>query len=206
MIKEIRLSAIGSFVLMLAAGILLLCKPKLSLQILCYAVAIAFALLAVTRLIAYIRLKKENSGQALLNAVLAIFLFAVALYVLVKWETVAGILPTILGVLVIIDGAALIFTGIGYNRYLPKKGLSSYILGILCIGLGYFTIAHSFSTQIFFMRFIGATLVLSAIFNAVNQILIERADVRKRDYATVRFDTFENTPEPEVPEEVNEVE
>ena len=108
MIKEIRLSAIGSFVLMLAAGILLLCKPKLSLQILCYAVAIAFALLAVTRLIAYIRLKKENSGQALLNAVLAIFLFAVALYVLVKWETVAGILPTILGVLVIIDGAALI--------------------------------------------------------------------------------------------------
>ncbi|MBQ6583096.1 MAG: DUF308 domain-containing protein [Mogibacterium sp.] len=204
MIKELRLSNIAISVIMLAAGIVLLWKPATSLQIICYAIAAVLVLLALTRIVAYIRLKKESTVSALVNALIAVILFIAALFVFLRWQKVAGILPTVLGVLIMVDGVMLIITGIAYHKYMARKGLASLLPGLICVIGGYFAISHSFETQLFLMRFVGGSLIASAVFNLINQVLIERADTMKRNVTTVDFDTMPQAPAPEPEATVSE--
>ena len=194
MVKEFRLSAILTSAIMVVIGCVLCAKPKMSIKVICYIVAAAFLVFAVTRLIGYLRLKHESGAKAMGNLIVAIFVTVLAVFFFIRPVTIAQIIPIVLGIIILVDGIVLFFSGIAYHAFLPKSGFVSMLIGVLNIILGCLAITNVFATQVVLMEFIGVSLIVAGVANVGNQIMIERADSRKQNAKTVAFTTEPNKP------------
>lgn len=208
MAKHLRLTSVITSLLMLAAGIFLLNKPRTSIKMICTAIAVCFLVLAATRLIAYLRLKKENTLGAFGNMVLAIILLVAAILFFVHPFSVTQIIPITLGIIILANGIILIVSGAVYRSFLPKKGLISILIGLLCVGLGWYATTNPFATNLMFMKYVGIAFIISAGSNIINQALAEIGEFRlKRAEANkvkdVAYTTEQNQPEAEQTEQAN---
>lgn len=189
MVKEFRLSAILTSAIMIIIGCVLCAKPKMSIKVVCYAVAAAFLIFAVTRLFGYLRFRHDSGAKAIGDLVVAIFVTVLAIFFFLRPDTIAQIIPVVLGLIILVDGIVLFISGIAFHSFLPKSGLLSLLIGALNIILGCLAITNVFTTQVVLMEFIGASLVIAGIANIGNQIMIERADSKKTAANTVSFTT-----------------
>lgn len=187
MSKDFRLSTILMSAVMLLTGLVFLLKPRLSIRIICYAIAAVFLVFAVTRLIVYLKEKSDNRAKALGSLLIAIASLVVSLIFVLRPHAITQIIPIVLGFIVMVDGIVLIIAGLLYRAFLPRHGLYSFLIGLLCLLLGFLAITHSFDTQILFMQFIGASLAVSAVASLINRIMIEYAERRKEKALSVDF-------------------
>lgn len=189
MVKEFRLSALLTSAIMIVIGCVLCAKPKLSITVVCYAVAAAFLVFAVTRLFGYFRFRHENGSQAIGNLIIAILVTVLAVFFFLRPITIAAIIPVILGLIILADGIVLFVSGLSFHSFLPRRGLMSLLIGVLNIILGCLAITNPFATQVVLMEFIGVSLVISGVTNIISQIMLEHADKKKQDAKTVSFTT-----------------
>ncbi len=192
MFKEFRLSALVTTGLMIVLGVLLFAKPMFSIKAICYIIATIFVLFALTRVYAFVQLRKERSGLAVGNIVLSLCSLIVGIFFFIKPMTLAAIIPIVLGILILADGIILLSTGIVFRTFLPKSGLGSILTGLLICVLSFLAITHPFHTQVVLMKFIGATLLICGIISAINHFMVEGAEVKREEAKTVNFTTEPN--------------
>lgn len=196
MVKHLRLTSVITSLLMLASGYFLAVNPKTSIKLICTAIAVCFLVLAATRFVTYISLKKESPVAATSNLVLAVILVIAALLFFFHPFSITDIIPIALGIIMLANGIILIVTGAVYRAYLPKHGIISILIGLLSVGLGYYAISNPFATQIMFMRYVGIAFIISGACNLLNEILalIGAQKARKAEEKSVQ--DVEYTTEP----------
>lgn len=192
MVKEFRLSAMITSAIMLVIGFVFLLKPALSIKIICYAIAAVFLVFAVSHLIGNFMLKRRTGSGSVWDIIISIITLALAIVFIVRPVTIAQIIPIILGIIVLADGAVMVISWVVYRSFIPKGGIATLLIGLVCIVLGYLAIAHSFGTQVVFMQFIGASLIVAGGSNVFSQFMLEAADRRKKNAVTVDFTTTPN--------------
>ena len=192
MVKEYRISALSVSLIMFVLGLILTIKPVMSVRIICYIIAAGCVALAISRVVASIKMKKSAVGGSTANLLFALIFLGIAAYIAFNPDSFAGIIPVILGVFILVDGAVLILTGITYRDYLPRRGLSSLLFGVLLVFLGGYSILHGFEVQVILMRFLGIALFISGGSNIINQLMLERADRKRIDATTVDFEVHKS--------------
>lgn len=192
MVKEYRISTLTASAAMLAVGLLLLIKPKTSLIILCFTIAALLFFMALVRLFRFLKTKKENPTASKFNMFSAILLVIIAAYLLIRPDTIARIIPVVLGIIIIANGILMILAGLIYTSWLPNRGIATIILGLISFVLGFYAIRHSFGIQVALMQFIGVALTVTAAFNISNHIMLERAEAKKENATTVKFESVPN--------------
>lgn len=190
--QTIRNNSLLSTFLMLAMGLIFLLDPKMSVKIICTIIAAGFLVFAFSRLFAYFSLKKagEKSGLPVkINLAGAIVTAIISVIIFLNPQTLGAFIPIVIGTVIIVQGVIFIGCGVFWNSFLPKRGMASFIIGILNILLGFLAIRYNFATQLLLMRFIGIALVIAAVTNIANGIMVTNANKKRDDARTVDFDT-----------------
>ena len=188
MIKEFRISTLSVSLVMFVLGLILTIKPAMSVRLICYMIAGGLLILSVSRLIAFIKARRSGGPGAAANMTFTVVSVVVAVLIAMNPDALAGVIPVVLGVFIVIDGIILILSGITYREFLPRRGISSFIFGVILLVLGIYSIRHSFSVQVMLMRFLGIALLISGGSNLLNHFMLERADSKKKDALTVDFE------------------
>jgi uncharacterized membrane protein HdeD (DUF308 family) len=172
-LKSLRLSAIMSSVIMLILGFALTINPEMSIKMICYGCSAAFIAFGIANLFGYFIKKKANPKGAIFNLVVCIFTVLLGLFIFIRPATVSSIIPIILGLTLIVDGAIVFIIGIKFRKELPKKGLIAILIGLGIIVFGIIIVLYPFESEVLLMTFIGISFILAGITNLINQFIVE---------------------------------
>lgn len=171
--KSFKFTALTSSVIIILLGMVLTLKPELSIKMICYGVAASIFLFGAVNLISYLRKKAMTPKSAIFSLILGIFSILLGIFIFIRPLTLAALIPVFLGLIIMVDGSLLFFTGLAYRKLLPRQGLTSILVGLIIVIFGGIIILYPFATEIILMTFIGISLVITGVSNLINQLLIE---------------------------------
>ncbi|MBK5253277.1 MAG: DUF308 domain-containing protein [Peptostreptococcaceae bacterium] len=171
--KSLRLSAIMSSVIMLILGFALTTNPEMSIKMICYGCSAAFIAFGITNLFGYFIKKSANPKGAIFNLVVCIFTVLLGLFIFIRPVAVSSIIPIILGLTLVVDGALLFIMGFTFRKELPKKGLIAILIGLGIVVFGAIIVLYPFESEVILITFIGISLIVAGLSNLIHQFIVE---------------------------------
>lgn len=179
-IKKIRNVLFGFSLLIIALGVFLIVEPQFSTRIICYIFGGLIACCGVIDLVNYFVNKKQREYFRF-DMIKGFTLLALGLFVIIKPDFVAAILPTIFGLVILVDGISKIL-----SSFEIKKGNASWlpimILGFITAILGVIILMKPFAIVNISMVVIGISLVCDGISNIWCQASLKRRMKECGDY------------------------
>ena len=159
MLKQIKADLILSALLCVALGVVLLVWPNETIDIFCRLLAAGIILMGVTQLVVYFR----NRSLHPLAGVLGFLIVVVGVWIFVRPESLAKLVPIVIGVILCVHGIQDIRLSLetranGYEHwwYILLIAAISLVFGVLCI-------AHAFEAVKLATQFIGIALIYDGI-------------------------------------------
>lgn len=162
-----------SAVLYIVAGLILLACPEITTKTITYAVAVIFLVMGISEIINYLRMEPilASTSTGFVNGVLVTLL---GIFIFVKSEVVIGIIPVILGFLIIVSGTLKLQHAINLYRIHMQGVKSICIIGLINIILGIVIVFNPFKTMIVLMRVMGIGLLVSGISDLCASVFMNR--------------------------------
>ena len=167
--RDFILVAVAGFIL----GLLLLLFPESSGLIICYICAAAVVIFGVMHLVSYFIHKapehifRYDLAQGLIGLALGIYLF-------MRPELLLGVLPMVLGIVVIVDSVIKLQNSFDLARLGYRFWWISLILS-LCTGtLGALMLLNPFATAQVLLMFIGISLISNSLVDFWNVLFLSR--------------------------------
>lgn len=156
-------------IIYIIAGLILLVCPEITTKTIAYAVAVIFLVTGVVEIISYLRSEPDlaSTSTGFVNGVLVSF-FGVVIFI--KSEVVIGIIPVVLGFLIIVSGTLKLQHAINLYRIKMTGYKSICIVGLINIIIGIVTVFNPFKTIMVLMRVMGIGLILSGITDLISSI------------------------------------
>ena len=151
-----------SALLYIVAGLVLLVCPEITTKTITYSVAVIFLVTGIAEIINYLRME-PNLASASTGFVNGTLVTLLAVFIFVKSEVVIGIIPVILGFLIIVSGTLKLQHAINLFRIKMPGVKSICIIGLVNIIIGIVIVFNPFKTVIVLMRIMGVGLLLSGI-------------------------------------------
>lgn len=164
MLKKLRTGGGASSVAYIVLGIILMLFPGTATNIVVRLVGIAALIYGVSRVIDYTKGRND-----MINVVIGGLIAIGGIILLVNPAFVVSILPTILGIYIIIEGisevrAALNMRSQGYDRW-----TMAFILSLLVLLVGLFILFNPFTTVTISVMIFGGALIVAGITGMVEQ-------------------------------------
>lgn len=162
---KIKLRNVAFGTVLVVLGLLFVIFPEGSLDVVCYVAGAALAAWGVITLLAYFFDGIKRDGSNGLTAGTALVCGAVLL--LVKPQMVTEILTAVLGIALIIDGAAKIQLSVELSRRGDKIRWLLAIFGALAVILGIILAFNPFSSRNALMIYAGVALIVAGVCDLV---------------------------------------
>lgn len=172
-LRDLRSSSVLPALLCLVYGIVLVIWPDISSNFICYAIGVAIMLVGVIFVIRYIRkdLVRDFYRKDLVIGLIAISLGLVAL---LRVELIKGLIPTILGIVVLFSGIVKLQNAIDMFRMQYTYWYIILILSLLNVGFGILLILEPIWIVDIVFVLIGCGLVYSGISDLVTLYFVSR--------------------------------
>lgn len=160
-LREIKWNFVLSALLYLLLGVVLAIWPDGSAKMLCYCIGGVVTAYGVFNIVAYFtRRGLEGLHPELLAGIVAV---AFGVFTLLKPTVIAGILPFVLGLIIVVDGAvnlkrAMTLRSLGFSKW----GIY-LLLSCLTILLGVGAVLNPFESLTLLLRLIGLVLIYEGI-------------------------------------------
>lgn len=165
--RDYILIAISFFLL----GILFLMYPDSSSRILCYTIGGMLCLIGLIKIIEYFKTPVSLTDYSL-SLVMGLALIGGGVFVLVKPDILLGVLPTVLGVAVILDGMIKLQNTLDMLRLKDKHWWFTLVVAVVTLGLGATLILNPFKTMALLMQFVGIALIVTGVMDTVALIAL----------------------------------
>ncbi|HIV68513.1 MAG TPA: DUF308 domain-containing protein [Candidatus Butyricicoccus stercorigallinarum] len=160
----------------LALGTALLLIPDLFLQVACYVLGALLIASGVLSVLGSLRADGVRFGGLRLGAVLACaVLVGAGIFVISQPRAISSILPIVVGLLLLFDGALNIRQGLGLRGFGDRAAMSVLVLGVITVVLGAAILLNPYSTAALTLRLTGAALVYSGLSDLVIVFRMNRA-------------------------------
>ncbi|MGN0203881.1 MAG: HdeD family acid-resistance protein [Coprococcus sp.] len=170
--KKWKWQEISSALLMVAAGLVLLLMPELTLRTIANVVGIIVIIIGAIFLISYFGRRSLSAGNY--DLVKGLVIVGAGIFICTRSELVVSILPVLLGIGVVVSGMlklqhALDLKKMGYDTWV-RIGITAAIN----IFIGLLVIMNPFSTVAWLMRFIGIGFIFSGVTDLITTLYVSR--------------------------------
>ena len=149
----------ASFILL---GVLFLVFPDTSSKIICYTAGGIVCLVGLIKVIEYFRTPVSLTDYSL-SLVTGLVAVSLGVYVIVKPEALLGVLPTVLGVAVIMDGMIKLQNTLDMLRLKDRHWWFTLIVAAITLGLGITLIINPFKAAQALTQFVGIALIVTGV-------------------------------------------
>lgn len=174
--KKIMANGIVSSLIMIALGVFLMLWPGNVMSMVCSVIGWGLLIMGAAGIVMlFVRRKKEDSREALdivslLKDIVAIIL---GIILIAKMETVVSILPFIVGVIVIINGAVNAVQALLYQKE-NRNWLVALIAGIIVVLIGLVMVLRPFDVAVSQIFLMGLMLCFDGVSNLIYAFTIRR--------------------------------
>ncbi len=164
LVQKAKNAYIGASIGVIVLGLILIFKPTMSAVTLCYIVGGMMAAFGVVKIIGFF--SKDQFRLAFqFDLALGIFSIVVGAFIAVKAKEIMLILPTIIGIFIIIDGVFKVQTAIDAKRFGIIRWKTIMLLALFCVVLGIILIVDPYEATKALMIFTGVCLLVDGIQN-----------------------------------------
>lgn len=164
-----KTSIIFSIIFMLL-GLFLILKPEDAIHLLSYALGMILLIWGLVSIVKFFS-NKESQNYLEFSFIVGVFVFIFGVIILIKPNTIANIIPLLLGIWMLINGVTKLSYSLSINRNNPAPG--SIIVSGLIIICGILLIFNPFSGAKALTQIIGGTLILYSILDLIECITIK---------------------------------
>ncbi len=170
--KRLEKGLMGSSVLTLILGLVLLIAPDASLKFITFIIALFAILMGIFQLIEYLRMPRENKIMSL-SMILGIIFLSVGIFLMLNLTALVTFITLMMGIFVAIKSVFKIQFALNL-RELSDKWKYNLVVGLVGMTLGVLLIFNPFGSAATFLRIIGLVLAVSSIIE-----LIEAGSIMK---------------------------
>lgn len=163
-LKSIKTNILGSAVLCIILGIVLMVYPDTSLTLVCQAVGVIVLVTGIGFIISHIRGGLFSLFYKL-DLILGLLFLILGVYILMNPWGLLSIIPIVFGVLLIYHGISDLGQAMELRKYEADRWWISIIIAAITIVLGVVIMSNPFGTIDVLMRIIGACLVYDGLSN-----------------------------------------
>ncbi len=166
LLKSIKVNILGSAVLCIVLGIILVVYPNTSLTIVCRAVGVIVLITGLGMIISYLR--SETKGVlAKTGLVFGSILAIVGGFIILRPLGIISIIPIVFGILLIYHGLANMNQALELRQYKDNRWWLPVAIAASTIVLGIVIMNNPFGTIGVLMRIIGACLIYDGLTNTM---------------------------------------
>lgn len=175
MLKNGKRNSIAMAILAIIYGLILIIWPDLNAKLLGYVIAGAIVLIGLVFVVQYIRkdVVKDFYRRELVWGLTALF---VGIVIFLKVDLIIGLLPFILGIIVLISGIVKLQNAFDLVRLDAKNWVPVMILAVINVAFGILLIANPVWIANIIFILIGAGLVYSGISDLITYFLFGRVE------------------------------
>lgn len=185
-LKSIKTNILGSAVLCIILGVVLVIYPNTSLAIVCRAVGVIVLITGLGFLVSHVR-GGIVSWFYKLDLILGAIFVILGGYILLNPLGLLSIIPIVFGVLLIYHGISDLGQALELRKYEANRWWISIIIAIITIALGILVMRNPFDTIEMLMKIIGVCLV----YDGLSDLLL----VGKFSRSVRKFKKYEDEPE-----------
>ncbi len=173
--RDFALTAAACIVL----GLLLLIYPEMSGTIIAVILALILAAIGIMHIITYFfRRYPDDIGR--MDLVFGVVAAVVAVWLFLKPEVLIGFLPTVLGILLIVDGIVKLENAIDLLRIKAERWWIILLLAVISGAAGVVALMNPFKTGTVLLMFTGGALIADGLFDLFTLFTLHRKVKRFR--------------------------
>lgn len=170
--KRWKWQEIGSALLMMAAGFVLLFMPEMTLVTIANVIGVIVMIIGAIYLISYFFRRQVAAGNY--DLVKGLIIMAAGIFICVQAELVVSILPVLLGIGVVISGIVKLQHALDLRRMGYETWVRIGITAAVNILIGLLVVMNPFSTVAWLMRFIGIGFILSGVTDLITAVYVSK--------------------------------
>lgn len=164
MLRYVKNGMLLLSILFIALGLFLLVMPQTSLLWICYAFGAVVLITGILCLIQYARVRGSGFTAPFL-LVGGVITAALGLFTLAQPQVVAGFLPVVFGLFILIDGCSRIGTALDLAKRRGDKWWLLLLFSALSIALGILLLADPFGAAVSAVMLCGVLLIVEGAIN-----------------------------------------
>lgn len=171
-------------IVLIFLGAFLLIKPETTLYAISYTIGIVLIVWGLFPIIKFFT-NKESQSYLEFSFVAGIIAFLFGIVIMVNPEMIGSIIPLLMGIWMIINGAIKLYYSIILNK--ESNALSSIIISLIILLTGIVLVINPFDGAVVMTQLIGISFILYAVLDLAECFSIFRT------YNTVKKGTNENS-------------
>ena len=174
-IKKMNITSIIFSIVFILIGVFLLARPEDAIHLVSYALGIILVLWGLISIIQFFT-DKESQNYLDFGFIVGVFVFIFGVIVLVKPNTIASIIPLLLGIWMLINCVTKLSYALTLNK--NKNAAGSIIISILIIILGILLVFNPFAGAKTLVQILGVTIIVYSVLDLAECFAI-RSIVKK---------------------------
>ena len=177
--KTAKVSNYSGAVLLTVLGIVMIVKPALVMNFICYAIAAVLIILGIVKLVSYAARDIKNAVYGH-DFALGVMLIICGVMFVLKADIIQNLVPMIMGLVIVANGIMKLQHAINLMRF--KSGSSTFVLiiSLVCIAIGAVLLFLPSEVNKLVLIIIGVGFVASGITDIATYIIMS-GKLKKRD-------------------------
>ena len=169
-ISSMNKTSIVFSIIFILLGLFLILKPAEALHLVSYAIGIILLIWGLFSIVKFFT-KKNSQSYLEFSFIVGMFVFIFGVIILIKPNTIANIIPLLLGIWMLINGVIKLSYSLMVNKINPS--ISSIIVSALIIICGIILIFNPFSGAKAIAQIIGGLLIFYSVLDLIECITIK---------------------------------
>lgn len=159
-VKKMNMTSIVFSIIFILIGAFLLARPEEAIHLVSYALGIILVLWGLISIIQFF-IYKESQNYLEFGFILGVFVLIFGIIILLKPNTIASIIPLLLGIWMLINGVTKMSYALTLNK--NKNAAGSIIISILIIILGMLLIFNPFAGAKTLVQILGISIIVYSV-------------------------------------------
>ncbi len=170
-IRKMNITSIIFSIIFILIGSFLLARPEDAIHLVSYALGIILIVWGVISVITFFT-DKESQNYLDFGFIVGVFVLIFGIIILVKPDTIASIIPLLLGIWMLINGVTKLSYSLTLNN--NKSALSSIIISLIIVLLGILLIINPFQGAKKIVQILGISILVYSLLDLIECFLIKR--------------------------------
>lgn len=170
-IRKMNITSIIFSIIFILIGTFLLARPEDAIHLVSYALGIILIVWGVISVITFFT-DKESQNYLDFGFIVGVFVLIFGIIILVKPDTIASIIPLLLGIWMLINGVTKLSYSLTLNN--NKSALSSIIISLIIVLLGILLIINPFQGAKKIVQILGISILVYSLLDLIECFSIKR--------------------------------
>ena len=170
-VKKMNITSIIFSIIFILIGAFLLARPEDAIHLVSYALGIILVLWGLISMIQFFT-DKESQSYLDFGFIVGVFVFIFGVIILIKPNTIASIIPLLLGIWMLINGVTKLSYALTLNN--NKNAAGSIIVAILIIILGILLVFNPFAGAKTLVQILGISIIIYSILDLIECFAIKK--------------------------------